>query len=190
MIVKRVRTKKKKNYEKNKDKVKIKHQEWRNNNTNYMKNYRYENRNILLQKEKDYSKKNKIKRYQYRTNRYNNDPIYKLSIMLRNRINESFRRAGYMKESRTFDILGISFEYFKIYLESKFESWMNWSNHGLYNGEFEYGWDIDHIEPLFPECVIRSEEDIIRLNHYTNLQPLCSKINRDIKKNRIDFEFC
>jgi len=30
-----------------------------------------------------------------------------------------------------------------------------------------------------------TEEDVIKLNHYTNLQPLCSKINRDIKRGNI-----
>lgn len=30
-----------------------------------------------------------------------------------------------------------------------------------------------------------SEDEIIKLNHYTNIQPLCSKINRDIKKDLI-----
>lgn len=29
------------------------------------------------------------------------------------------------------------------------------------------------------------EEKKFRLNHYTNLQPLCSKVNRDIKKDKI-----
>jgi len=58
---------------------------------------------------------------------------------------------------------------------------MSWDNHGLYNGEFNYGWDIDHIIPA------SSEEEILRLNHYTNLQPLCSKINRDIKKNNLTY---
>jgi len=43
-------------------------------------------------------------------------------------------------------------------------------------------------EPLFPEGIIRTEEDI-RLNHYTNLQPLCSKVNRFIKKNTMHFVF-
>ena len=42
------------------------------------------------------------------------------------------------------------------------------------------GWDIDHIEPL---ANATCEEDIIRLNHYTNLRPLCSKVNRDIKRD-------
>ena len=57
---------------------------------------------------------------------------------------------------------------------------MSWDNYGLYNGTLNYGWDIDHIIPV-SSC--NSEEDLIRLNHYTNLQPLCSKVNRDIKRN-------
>lgn len=58
---------------------------------------------------------------------------------------------------------------------------MTWENKGLYNGELNFGWDIDHIIPI---SSAKSEEDIIRLNHFSNLQPLCSKINRDIKKNK------
>jgi len=61
---------------------------------------------------------------------------------------------------------------------------MNWDNRGLYNGEFNYGWDIDHIVPL---STATTEEELIKLCHYTNTQPLCSKINRDIKKNRVDY---
>ena len=59
---------------------------------------------------------------------------------------------------------------------------MDWHNRGLYNGITDYGWDIDHIIPL--DTAI-TEDDVIRLNHYTNLQPLCSHYNRDIKKNNI-----
>ena len=71
---------------------------------------------------------------------------------------------------------------FKLYLESKFEDWMTWENRGMYNGEFNYGWDIDHIIPV---SSAKTEEEILLLNYYTNLQPLCSKVNRDIKKNNI-----
>lgn len=60
---------------------------------------------------------------------------------------------------------------------------MNWENRGIYNGDFNSGWDIDHVVPLSTAI---KEEDIIKLNHYTNLQPLCSKINRDIKKDKVE----
>ena len=43
---------------------------------------------------------------------------------------------------------------------------------------YNVGWDIDHKIPLYN---ITTYEEIITLNHYSNLQPLCSKINRDIK---------
>ena len=59
---------------------------------------------------------------------------------------------------------------------------MTWDNYGLYNGELNCGWDIDHIIPL---SSVNTEDDIIKLNHYTNLQPLCSYTNRVIKKDNI-----
>ena len=60
---------------------------------------------------------------------------------------------------------------------------MTWDNYGKYNGSFNYGWDIDHI---IPTSSAKNEDDVYRLNNYTNLQPLCSKINRDIKKHKIN----
>ena len=94
----------------------------------------------------------------------------------------TFIKNGYSKKSNTQKILGCTFNEFKKYLESKFEPWMNWENKGLYNGKFNHGWDIDHIIPLSSAS---TKEELIKLNHYTNLQPLCSKMNRDIKKNKI-----
>jgi len=45
---------------------------------------------------------------------------------------------------------------------------MNFDNYGKYNGEFNFGWDIDHI---IPTSSAKTEEEIIKLNHYTNLKP-------------------
>ena len=86
------------------------------------------------------------------------------------------------KSQSTQEIIGCSFEEFKSYLESKFEDWMNWENYGLFNGEYVFGWDIDHIIPL---SSADGEEDVISLCHFTNLQPLCSRVNRYEKKDKI-----
>jgi hypothetical protein len=51
-----------------------------------------------------------------------------------------------------------------------------------YNGSENFGWDIDHFIPV---SSAKTEEDIVKLNHYTNLQPLCSYVNRYIKRNKI-----
>ena len=58
---------------------------------------------------------------------------------------------------------------------------MNWNNYGKYNGELDFGWDIDHRIPLFSA---KTEEELLKLFHYSNQQPLCSKFNRDIKRNK------
>ena len=112
--------------------------------------------------------------------------MFKLRHNISNSIRQSFNRNGFTKQSRTYKILGCSYNDFKLRLESKFEPWMNWGNYGLYDGTPNYGWDIDHIIPLSSAM---TEEELIKLNHYTNLRPLCSHINRDIKKNKVDFNY-
>src|SRR5690606_1090898 len=89
---------------------------------------------------------------------------------------------GCTKSSKTEQILGCSFTEFKEHIESQFEDWMTWDNYGLYNGEEKYGWDIDHITPISSAI---NENEVVELNHYTNLQPLCSKVNRDVKRDNI-----
>ena len=144
------------------------------------------NREKINKKSSEYRSKNKGKiadgKLRYMKNRYKVDKLYALTLLVRNMVRSSFRYSGYTKKSRTHEILGCSFVEFKKYLESKFEHWMTWENRGLYNGELNYGWDIDHITPL---SSIKTEEDLIKLNHYTNLQPLCSKFNRHIKSDNI-----
>lgn len=144
------------------------------------------NKETKLKYQKEYQKKNKDKRNIYLIERRNSDPMFRLITNIRNLIYNSFYYNGYLKKSRTQDILGCTFEDFKKHLESKFEDWMTWENKGLYNGEFKYGWDIDHIIPL---SSAKTEEEIVFLSHYTNLQPLCSKMNRDIKKNNLEHGF-
>jgi len=145
------------------------------------KDVQYENNKEYL---KIYQKKNKEKINErmrsYKKNRKEKDVLYKCSIILSQLINNSIRLHGYEKKSKSKDIIGLSKSEFRLYIESKFEPWMNWDNYGLYNGELKYGWDIDHIIPISSAT---TEEELINLNHYTNLQPLCSYTNRYIKKD-------
>jgi hypothetical protein len=143
------------------------------------------NKESKIEYQKKYQQNNKDKRNKYFSERRKTDDLFRLITNIRNLINNSFYEMNYSKTSKTQEILGCSFEELKSYLELKFEPWMTWKNRGIYNGELNNGWDI-HIIPL-SEAI--SVDDIIKLNHYTNLQPLCSKINRDIKKNNIEYGF-
>ena len=156
---------------------------WRDKNKEKTKEYKkkYYDDNKLKTKYYNisYYLNNKNKRSLYEKKRKELDPLYKLTENIRTAISKSISKKGYTKKSKTHTILGCSFEEFKTYIESKFELWMNWHNYGKYNGELNHGWDIDHIIQLH---TAETEEDIIRLNHYTNLQPLCSHVNRNIKR--------
>ena len=164
-------------YENNKIAIKAKQKAYRDANKRIYTNEQKINKSL-------YRKVNKkrINEYHktYNKNKRANNPIFKLSALIRTSIGEAFRLNGFSNKTKTYIILGCSFDEFKLHLESKFEPWMNWDNHGLYNGIEQFGWDIDHIIPLSSATC---EADIIRLNHYSNLQPLCSYINRYVKKD-------
>ena len=110
--------------------------------------------------------------------------LRRISTNINKCIRKSFKKKGIVKSKTVCEILGCSYQDFKIYIESQFENWMNWNNYGLYNGQLNHGWDLDHI---VPKSIAKTEEDILKLNHYSNFRPLCSKTNRDIKRNKLDF---
>ncbi len=140
----------------------------------YRRKYYEENQEYILEQKKDYRKRNRpaIREYHrvymkgYVERKLKTDKLYKVKYVTRKLIGYSFWAGGYTKKSRTFELLGITYEEFCSYMESKFEKGMSWDNHGE--------WHIDHIIPL---VTAKCEEDVIKLNHYTNLQPLWAKDN-------------
>ncbi len=168
-----------------KQKNKIYYQENKENYKEQKKKYREENKEILKQKNKIYyqenKEKNKKKSKEYQKNKLKSDSLFKLNYNIRNLIRQSIKNKGHIKKSKTIDILGCSIDEFKQYLEKQFEPWMTWNNYGKYNGKEKYGWDIDHIIPI---SSAKTEEELLKLNHYTNLQPLDSFVNRCIKRNK------
>lgn len=129
-----------------------------------------------------YNAENKDKQRDYKRayvfNRRNSDGLFRFKTTLRCNICGAFKNTNNRKTSKTTEILGCSMSEFKNYIESKFEHWMNWENFGKKKDINGRCWELDHIIPL---CSAKTKEDIIMLNHYTNFQPLCYKINRGIK---------
>lgn len=151
----------KEHYKANKERYKKLHKQWKTNNPNKTKELRRE----------------------YERKRTEIDPLYKLTNRVRKTISKALINKKIKKNSRSQVILGCTFEEFKRHIESNFEPWMNWDNYGNpKDGVYEINktWDIDHIIPL---SSAKTEDDIIRLNHYSNLQPLCSYQNRWVKKD-------
>lgn len=94
----------------------------------------------------------------YQKQRCQSDPLYLLKRRLRARLGRIHLRKGvsHIKE------LNCSISFLKTYLESLFYGNMTWDNYGKI-------WEIDHREQL---ATAQTKEELIRLCHYTNLQPL------------------
>jgi hypothetical protein len=104
---------------------------------------------------------------QYQKNRLATDSIFKFKCNVRSLIRGSFKRTNHKKATKTESILGCSLDFFKTYISNQFAKGMTLDNHGL--------WELDHIIPL---ASAKNEQDVIRLNHYTNFQPLWQNDNR------------
>lgn len=173
---------------KNKERKRDYDKEYNEKNKEIRAKHYAENKDEVNRISREWYEKNKEYRKEYKRKYINNlrstDPRVKVKNSIRSLIIQSLKKKGYSKKSRTHDILCCSFEKFKLHLENQFEPWMNWDNYGKYQKDtFNFGWDIDHI---IPTSSALNEEDIIMLNHYINLQPLCSKFNRDVKKDKIN----
>lgn len=176
----------KKNYRKlNSEYLRNKDKEYYNENKEKICNMQKENYSKNKEKKIEYQKeyaslnREKISKYkmEYQRNRRNNDPIFKLKYVVGRLIRNSLKCKGLSKNKKSIDILGCDIQFFKNYIEEMFIDDMSWENYGKV-------WDIDHKIPL---ASATTEEEVLRLNHYTNLQPLDSYINRNVKRDKLDF---
>jgi hypothetical protein len=144
----------------------------------------------LLKYKKTYRENNKehIREYRklWKAKTKENNPLYNFIHKIRNNIHKFIiTKNSNRTNSKTYQILGCTPNEFKLHLESQFEPWMNWDNRGLYNGQLNHGWDVDHIISM---ASAKTEEDVIKLNHYTNLRPRCSYLNRVIDNIKYKIE--
>jgi hypothetical protein len=147
---------------KNKDKLNKQNKQYRLNNKEKIEKWRQNNRIKINNNANEYNKNRKLI-----------DSFFKLKMNIRSLICTGIRRQGYKKTSKTFEILGCSYDELKKHLEKQFTEGMTWDNYGK--------WHIDHIYPISKAI---DEQHLIKLNHYTNLQPLWAIENLK-KGNRI-----
>ncbi len=105
---------------------------------------------------------------------YYNDILFNLSHKTRIRIGQLLRKNNYSKDTKSIDCLGCSIIELKQHLENQFTLGMTWKNYG-------WGWHIDHIKPLSSAS---SKDELYKLFHYSNLQPLWARDNL-IKSNKL-----
>lgn len=138
----------------------------------YSRDYRNKNKDVLNEKNRKRSR-----------HRYHNCPKTNLIERLRKRTRSALKTKSFRKTKGTLDYLGCTGKELQAYIESLFINGMSWENKHL--------WHIDHIIPISSG---NSEEEILKLNHYTNLQPLWAldnikKSNKTIKPQKEE-ELC
>jgi hypothetical protein len=153
------RARNRESYRKFRDKRLCKHREYQEKNKEkiYATNRRW------VMANKDHVRKY-MRGYQSRRNAL--DPMFALSRRCRGRITDAFRLGGFTKRSRTFQLVGCGWDELKKRIENQFVDGMTWEN--------RYLWHIDHIVPL---SSAKTVEELEKLCHYTNLQPLWASDN-------------
>ena len=133
------------------------------------------NKEKVAERMKTYRKANKEKIAERARQRTAKDPLFRLKKNYRGSCRRAFESIGQKKNNSSIKLLGLkTWQELAEHLSKQFYDHsetgeeMTFDNHGF------YGWHIDHIIPL---STAKTEEDIIKLCHYTNLQPLWAEEN-------------
>jgi len=145
--------------------------------------YRDSHRDFHIQRTRDWRARNpdKVKSYYInnrekqiksgsiaRSKRYKNDPFFALICKYRALIRYAFKRIKTKKKDRSIDVLGCSAEQFVKHIESQFYDGMTWDSFKQKN---QFGRCVVEIDHIIPISSANTEEDVLRLSHYTNLRP-------------------
>lgn len=159
---------------KNKEKLKAYHrQKYIDNKEKHQarcRQYYKDNFEAISKQKKLYFSKNRKKFADLDTIKRKTDVIYRFKGNARTRIGQAIKAFGFKKGSKTEQILGCSWEYFKSHIESQFLPGMTWENWGRGADR----WHVDHITPL---CSARTQVEMDALCHYSNTQPLWEEDN-------------
>lgn len=144
----------------NKEQIKKRVEKWRITHQEEIKQYRI----IYSGRQKG---KNKESRKAYLKKKRLADPLFKMIGNIRNRTCFVFKKMKLNKPAKTEELLGADFKTVMFHIESQFTFGMSWEKVGK---EIH----IDHKKPL---AKAKTEKQLLKLCHYTNLQPLWAEDN-------------
>ena len=157
-----------------KDCCKERSRKWKKENQEHIKQYRKNfyalnseeaKKSVKLWRNENRDRFNSYRR-EYKKSKREQDPFFKLRQTLSNRTTIAFKLNGWSKRSKTQEMLGADYNTVMSHIESRFKKGMTWGNQGE--------WHLDHIIPL---SSAKTEQELIQLCHYTNLQPLWAEEN-------------
>lgn len=192
---------KKEYYNNNKEEIKKEQKQYRIENKEdkniYNKEYGINNKEKISKQKKNYYKDNKgilmKKSATYRRNRNKTDSSFKLRLNISRSINKALTKNKSSKQGEScLKYLPNTIEELKIHIESLFEPWMTWENHGIYvtkswndSDQSTWKWQIDHIIPhstfQYTSMEVQSFKDCWSLD---NLRPYSAKQNNIDGSNR------
>lgn len=152
--------------EANKERTKQNMQAWKERNPTRRKEYDAENKERIAARNAEYFQRVKEKRAELAREKYRSDPMHAMKCRLRLRTRLAIKAKGFTKTSRIRQILGCDDVTLKNHIEGLFTEGMTWENRGE--------WHLDHKTPL---AAAKTEEELLALCHYTNLQPLWAADN-------------
>lgn len=136
------------------------------NKKEYSRKWRAENPERVREQRIEFFRRNRGYSAEYARARRKSDPVYATMCRVRARVSAAFLNNGFSRNTKTEEIIGCTWLELKEHIERQFVRGMSWNNRG--------DWHIDHIVPL---ASAKTEEDIVALNHYTNLRPIWAKEN-------------
>ena len=143
----------------------------------YDRQYYLKNPEKHASSQKRYNAKNRDKAAaRYRSKR-SNEPLFKLRGNLSTLLRKSLQYKGYAKASKTFVLLGADFPTVQTHLIETAKK--NYGGKYFPNRKYY----IDHV---IPNASAKTEEGLIKLQHYTNLQYLTPRDNVS-KSNKLDW---
>lgn len=175
--------------ESHKEEIKAYHKGWRDENrerlneksrARYKENpqsfkartdkYRESHQERVRESRRRYKEKTRKQNTDYERGRRHNDPIHRFRSSVVCLIRGYARKKGYKGDKTTWELIGCDFDTFLSHIQSQFEDGMTMENYGHGEGM----WNVDHIVPY---CTAETDDDVERLNHYTNLRPMWAKDN-------------